>query len=146
MSLQTNAERASVSGAQEETAASLAPASKRHKVDAQIATSSSEPTKSLSGIPNLPFDISFEMFSNLAPQYLLTMSRTTEAFRQLLFDRRLATVWKAARQRTFPDAPECPEDVSEPFSTRDMRQSRTLCGLHVRRTQGQGRLLRRCRL
>ncbi|RDX43362.1 hypothetical protein OH76DRAFT_1206587 [Lentinus brumalis] len=140
MSLQRNAERASVSGAQGMPKHRVSWTAKGREIFLQkkrppswlqhrsatrsthrLRPSSSEPTQSLSGIPNLPFDISFEMFSNLAPQDLLTLSRTTEAFRQLLFDRRLATVWKAARQRTFPDAPQCPEDVSEPFSTRDMR-------------------------
>ncbi|TFK83497.1 hypothetical protein K466DRAFT_554991, partial [Polyporus arcularius HHB13444] len=106
MSLQTNTEHANVSGTQ---------APKRQKVDAPIATSSSKSLKSLSGLPDLPIDILFEIFSNIAPKDLLHLSRTTQAFRQLLLDRRSTTVWKAARQRTFPGAPECPEDVSEPF-------------------------------
>ncbi len=41
--------------------ASLAPAPKRQKVDAPIATSSSKCQKSLSGLPNLPIDILFEV-------------------------------------------------------------------------------------
>ncbi|KAI0691590.1 hypothetical protein C8Q76DRAFT_803131 [Earliella scabrosa] len=97
------------------------PPSKRAKGNAKSAASARTGTApkskltTLSHLPDMPVDILFEIFSNLAPKDLLALARTTKPLRQLLLDRRSTTVWKAARERTFPGSPECPADASEPF-------------------------------
>ncbi|EIW57054.1 uncharacterized protein TRAVEDRAFT_73314 [Trametes versicolor FP-101664 SS1] len=70
--------------------------------------------KTLHDLPNMPIDILFEIFSKLTPRDLLSISRTTKSFRQLLLSRQAATVWKAARLATPPFL-ERPSDVSEPY-------------------------------
>ncbi|KAI0665522.1 hypothetical protein C8Q78DRAFT_555970 [Trametes maxima] len=89
---------------------------KRKKDETPMAPSSRnrKRLKSLSELPTMPVDILFEIFSHLTSRDLLMLSRTTKAFRALLHDRRSMTVWMAARHGT-PGAPDCPDDVSEPF-------------------------------
>ena len=46
---------------------------------------------------------------------LLRVIRTSKSFRKLLLNRNASTVWIAARERAFPNYPEPPDEVSEPF-------------------------------
>ncbi|KAI0640853.1 hypothetical protein C8Q79DRAFT_417116 [Trametes meyenii] len=89
-------------------------ARKRKKNEIPIAPGRKKRQKSLSVLPAMSIDILFEIFSHLTPRDLLTLSRTTKAFRALLHDRGSTTVWKAARYGV-PGTPVCPDDVSEPF-------------------------------
>ncbi|KAI1787107.1 hypothetical protein LXA43DRAFT_738190 [Ganoderma leucocontextum] len=70
---------------------------------------------STSALPDLSIDILFEIFSHLRPLDLLRVTRTSKSFRKLLLNRKASTVWIAARERAFPNYPEPPDGVSEPF-------------------------------
>ncbi|KAI0077476.1 hypothetical protein K474DRAFT_1661749 [Panus rudis PR-1116 ss-1] len=67
----------------------------------------------LQEFPNMPLDIVFEVLVRLQPADLLSLSRTSKAFRVLLMSRSAILYWKGAR-RNVPGLPECPEDMSEP--------------------------------
>ena len=54
-----------------------------------------------------------QIFSNLLPGDLVSLSRSTKSFRQLLMRRSSITIWQAAR-RNVPDLPDCPPELSEP--------------------------------
>ncbi|KAI0783082.1 hypothetical protein C8Q75DRAFT_737057 [Abortiporus biennis] len=50
----------------------------------------------LQDMPNMPLDILFEIFSQMHPQDLLFLSRTTKAFRQLLTSKYSVIYWKGS--------------------------------------------------
>ncbi|KAF8900714.1 hypothetical protein CPB84DRAFT_1847170 [Gymnopilus junonius] len=64
-------------------------------------------------VPTLPLEILFEIFKFLDPKELISLSRTTLAFRHTLIAHTTASLnlWKAARQRQY--APEPPQGISE---------------------------------
>ncbi|KAI0632586.1 hypothetical protein C8Q77DRAFT_1058614 [Trametes polyzona] len=70
--------------------------------------------KSLKDLPNMPLDIIIEIFCMLTPRDLLSLYRTTKAFRALLTNPQSVAIWRAARY-SMPRVFDCPMDVSEPF-------------------------------
>ncbi|TFK33815.1 hypothetical protein BDQ12DRAFT_738566 [Crucibulum laeve] len=68
--------------------------------------------RDLSLLPTMPMDIVFEILSSLPPKDLISVSRTTKSFREMLLSRQATTIWKNALEAA--DAPECPDDCSEP--------------------------------
>jgi F-box domain len=90
----------------------------------------------LSELPSMPLDILYEVrdisliqyqvnqswtgvapgtkiFGHLPPSGLLSLSRVSKAFRQLLMSRSSLFLWKTSYS-LIPDVPTCPEDMSEP--------------------------------
>ncbi|GJE86997.1 F-box protein [Phanerochaete sordida] len=67
----------------------------------------------LAGLTELPLDVVIEVVLHLNPGDLLSLSRTTKAFRDLLMRRSSAFLWKAAREN-LEGYPPCPEDMNEP--------------------------------
>ncbi|KAI0250347.1 hypothetical protein BJV78DRAFT_591563 [Lactifluus subvellereus] len=67
----------------------------------------------LSELPTMPLDILYEILGHLPPSDLLSLSRVTKAFRQLLMSRRSLFLWKTSYS-LVPEVPTCPEDMSEP--------------------------------
>ncbi|KAJ2935038.1 hypothetical protein H1R20_g2021, partial [Candolleomyces eurysporus] len=68
--------------------------------------------KDLSLLPTMPLDILFEIFGQLSPKDLISLSRTNKLFRKTLLASNATTVWKAAREEC--NAPEPPRDFTEP--------------------------------
>jgi hypothetical protein len=54
-----------------------------------------------------------QIFGHLPPSGLLSLSRVSKAFRQLLMSRSSLFLWKTSYS-LIPDVPTCPEDMSEP--------------------------------
>ncbi|KAL1727661.1 hypothetical protein EV714DRAFT_286300 [Schizophyllum commune] len=78
--------------------------------------------KSLAGLPNMPFDILYEIFGYLHPLDLLHLSRATKALRAILLSRSATSVWK----RSFlsvKDTPSIPDDISIPHLSSLMFES-----------------------
>ncbi|KAF7977023.1 hypothetical protein HWV62_4974 [Athelia sp. TMB] len=67
----------------------------------------------LANLLEMPLDVLYEIFENLAPLDLLHLARTTKALRSVLLNKSATTVWKMAR-RSVKDFPEIPSDMSEP--------------------------------
>nr|VWO99937.1 Hemagglutinin-like secreted protein [Ganoderma boninense] len=67
----------------------------------------------LEGMPRMPLDILFEIFGFLHPRDVLSLARTSKAFRALLMSRDSAPFWKQAR-RKLKTLPEPPFYLSEP--------------------------------
>ncbi|KAF9469536.1 hypothetical protein BDZ94DRAFT_5246 [Collybia nuda] len=67
----------------------------------------------LSGLLDLPLDILFEIFGQLAPYDLLKLSRMTKEFRRVLMHKSSISVWKSTLERV-PGLPICPNDMPEP--------------------------------
>ncbi|KAK7679941.1 hypothetical protein QCA50_016887 [Cerrena zonata] len=67
----------------------------------------------LKDMPQMPFDILFEIFSHMKPRDLLSLSRTSKPFRQLLMSRTSVLLWKTSR-KNVPGLPDCPSFLSEP--------------------------------
>ncbi|KZT11467.1 uncharacterized protein LAESUDRAFT_692353 [Laetiporus sulphureus 93-53] len=67
----------------------------------------------LKDILNMPFDVLFEIFSQLHPRDLLNLARTTKDFRTFLMSRKSANLWKVSRQHV-EGLPDCPPYLSEP--------------------------------
>ncbi|GLB35481.1 hypothetical protein LshimejAT787_0210460 [Lyophyllum shimeji] len=67
----------------------------------------------LEQMTEMPLDILFEIFAQLAPYDLLNLSRTSKALRNILMHRSSTYVWKSARSHIV-GLPECPSDLSEP--------------------------------
>ncbi|KAM5531188.1 hypothetical protein V8D89_015158 [Ganoderma adspersum] len=101
-------------GAPTEPSVSNAAFPKRRKTSGVPNAGKSKLT-SLSSLLDLSIDILFEIFSQLSPLDLIRVTRTSKSFRKLLLDRNTSTVWIAARERAFPNYPEPPDSVSEPF-------------------------------
>ncbi|KAF9473295.1 hypothetical protein BDN70DRAFT_925244 [Pholiota conissans] len=84
----------------------------------------------------MPMDILFEIFGQLNPIDLLSMARTTKAFRNILMSRTSITAWRAARSN-IAALPDCPDDLSEPqyatlmFLTRCSVCHRDLSIVHI---------------
>ena len=55
-----------------------------------------------------------QIFSRLHPRDLLSLARTSKAFRSFLMNRRSTRVWQAARQAVSDRIPQCPYELSEP--------------------------------
>ncbi|KDQ06976.1 hypothetical protein BOTBODRAFT_39212 [Botryobasidium botryosum FD-172 SS1] len=64
-------------------------------------------------VTDMPMEILFEIMSHLYPLDLLNLSYTTKAFRNILFRRSAATIWRASLAQV-PGLPECPDDLNEP--------------------------------
>ncbi|KAH9895116.1 hypothetical protein C8Q73DRAFT_646031 [Cubamyces lactineus] len=71
-------------------------------------------TLPLSVIEDLALDVLIEIFVKLHPCDLLSLARTSKAFRAFLMNRRSTGVWKAARRRVSGRIPGCPRELSEP--------------------------------
>ncbi|KAI0332368.1 hypothetical protein GY45DRAFT_1299392 [Cubamyces sp. BRFM 1775] len=71
-------------------------------------------TLPLSAIEDMPLDVLIEIFSRLHPRDLLSLARTSKAFRSFLMNRRSTRVWQAARQAVSERIPQCPYELSEP--------------------------------
>jgi hypothetical protein len=54
-----------------------------------------------------------QIFGFLKPLDLLSLARTSKAFRNLLMRKSNAFIWRASRS-LIPNLPECPPDLSEP--------------------------------
>jgi hypothetical protein len=54
-----------------------------------------------------------QIFGFLKPLDLLSLARTSKAFRNLLMRKSNAFIWRASRS-LIPNLPECPADLSEP--------------------------------
>lgn len=67
----------------------------------------------LSLLPTISLDVLFEIFGFLKPLDLLSLARTSKAFRNLLMRKSNAFIWRASRS-LIPNLPECPADLSEP--------------------------------
>ncbi|KAG2147181.1 hypothetical protein BD769DRAFT_1346451 [Suillus cothurnatus] len=67
----------------------------------------------LSLLPTMSLDVLFEIFGFLKPLDLLSLARTSKAFRNLLMRKSNAFIWRASRS-LIPNLPECPPDLSEP--------------------------------
>ncbi|KAH9854876.1 hypothetical protein C2E23DRAFT_815980 [Lenzites betulinus] len=114
------------------------PPSKKMKTDVLLAASQ-EAQNSAETVPAFPrrafvedvsLDILFEVFAQIHPLDLLTLSRTSKTFRTYLMSRRSSLrVWVAARVRELSDAPPCPPHVSEPqYAILLFTQWCTICG------------------
>ncbi|KAH9950645.1 hypothetical protein B0H21DRAFT_722633 [Amylocystis lapponica] len=62
----------------------------------------------------MPLDILFEIFRYLSPPHLLSLARTSKAFRNTLMTRQAKSIWREARRQSPDGIPECPLDVAEP--------------------------------
>ncbi|EIW63488.1 uncharacterized protein TRAVEDRAFT_43779 [Trametes versicolor FP-101664 SS1] len=62
-------------------------------------------------IENAPLDILFEVFLMLRPRDLLSLARTSKAFRAFLMSRKSSRIWKETRDRHSKGAPKCPYAV-----------------------------------
>ncbi|KAL4253605.1 hypothetical protein ABKN59_003464 [Abortiporus biennis] len=74
---------------------------KQKEVEDEDEESSKKPKRvkrkgCLQDMPNMPLDILFEIFSQMHPQDLLFLSRTTKAFRQLLTSKYSVIYWKGS--------------------------------------------------
>ncbi|KAG2041834.1 hypothetical protein BDR03DRAFT_855543 [Suillus americanus] len=67
----------------------------------------------LSLLPTMSLDVLFEIFGFLKPLDLLSLARTSKAFRNLLMRKSNVFIWRASRS-LIPNLPECPPDLSEP--------------------------------
>ncbi|KAJ2935037.1 hypothetical protein H1R20_g2020, partial [Candolleomyces eurysporus] len=76
------------------------------------AAKSARRRKDLSLLPTMPLDILYEIFGQLSPKDLISLSRTNKLFRKTLLASTATTVWKAAREEC--NAPEPPRDFTEP--------------------------------
>ncbi|RXW18806.1 hypothetical protein EST38_g7059 [Candolleomyces aberdarensis] len=76
------------------------------------AAKSARRRKDLSLLPTMPLDILYEIFGQLSPKDLISLSRTNKMFRKTLLASNATTVWKAAREEC--NAPEPPRDYNEP--------------------------------
>ncbi|KAI0789494.1 hypothetical protein C8Q75DRAFT_765927 [Abortiporus biennis] len=94
------------------------PQRKRNKIDSGEPSQKPKRVKrkgSLKDMPNLPLDVLFEIFSQMHPQDLLSLSRTTKAFRQLLTNKSAAYFWKASFENVDEHEPLPPRflDLNE---------------------------------
>ncbi|GJE86898.1 hypothetical protein PsYK624_029810 [Phanerochaete sordida] len=108
--IQKNQDSAPPGGASAASAATAQPASK------VTVAKSSKPRRrrgKLAGLTELPIDVIIEVVMHLNPGDLLSLARTTKAFRDLLMRKSSAFLWKAAREN-LEDYPSCPEDMNEP--------------------------------
>ncbi|KAG1826927.1 uncharacterized protein BJ212DRAFT_1474135 [Suillus subaureus] len=64
----------------------------------------------LSLLPTMSLDVLFEIFGFLKPLDLLSLARTSKAFRNLLMRKSNAFIWRASRS-LVPNLPECPLDL-----------------------------------
>ncbi|TFK91360.1 hypothetical protein K466DRAFT_660137 [Polyporus arcularius HHB13444] len=62
----------------------------------------------------MPWDVLLEIFSVMHPRELLILARTSKEYREFLMSRNAARFWKAARQQSESDLPDCPPFLSEP--------------------------------
>ncbi|KAG1754398.1 hypothetical protein EDB19DRAFT_1626773 [Suillus lakei] len=67
----------------------------------------------LSLLPTISLDVLFEIFGFLKPLDLLSLARTSKAFRNLLMRKSNAFIWRDSRS-LVPNLPDCPADLSEP--------------------------------
>ncbi|KAH0584489.1 hypothetical protein J132_04007 [Termitomyces sp. J132] len=67
----------------------------------------------LEEISRMPLDILYEIFLQLDPIDILSLSRVSKSLRKILMRRSSTYIWKNARAR-IPGLPECPIDMSEP--------------------------------
>ncbi|RDX47866.1 hypothetical protein OH76DRAFT_1441097 [Lentinus brumalis] len=65
-------------------------------------------------VSNMPWDVLLEIFSVMHPRELLILARTSKEYREFLMSRNAARFWKAARQQSESDLPDCPPFLSEP--------------------------------
>ncbi|KAI0661318.1 hypothetical protein C8Q70DRAFT_707556 [Cubamyces menziesii] len=71
-------------------------------------------TLPLSVIEDLALDVLIEIFVQLHPRDLLSLARTSKAFRAFLMNRRSTPVWQTVRRQVSEKIPECPLELSEP--------------------------------
>ncbi|RXW18805.1 hypothetical protein EST38_g7058 [Candolleomyces aberdarensis] len=76
------------------------------------AAKSARRRKDLSLLPTMPLDILYEIFGQLSPKDLISLSRTNKLFRKTLLASTAITVWKAAREEC--NAPEPSRGFTEP--------------------------------
>ncbi|EIW59839.1 uncharacterized protein TRAVEDRAFT_71764 [Trametes versicolor FP-101664 SS1] len=69
---------------------------------------------SLDMMPNVPLDVILEILGHLHPRDIISLSRTSKAFRALLLDRKNAFIWKVARKALPGDFPDPHPVLSEP--------------------------------
>ncbi|KAL0955448.1 hypothetical protein HGRIS_001690 [Hohenbuehelia grisea] len=67
--------------------------------------------KSLSLLPTMPLDILFEIFSQLEPRDLLSLSYTSKLLRSLLWSKKSISIWMQSLAGADTD---CPSDMIEP--------------------------------
>ncbi|KII86711.1 hypothetical protein PLICRDRAFT_163981 [Plicaturopsis crispa FD-325 SS-3] len=64
-------------------------------------------------LSSLPFDIIFQIFSDLEPPDVLSLARTNKSLRSFLMHSSSTPVWRAARSR-MENLPPYAHDLSEP--------------------------------
>ncbi|KAL4243333.1 hypothetical protein ABKN59_011367 [Abortiporus biennis] len=81
------------------------PAKKKQKLETETKHKKRTRCKgALKDMLEMPLDILYEIFVELSPQDLLSLSRTTKAFRNLLISKSVIRFWKTAFQNS-PDLP-----------------------------------------
>ncbi|KAL6300750.1 hypothetical protein BKA93DRAFT_752464 [Sparassis latifolia] len=82
---------------------------KKNKIKQESQVRSRRPRQ----MPELPFDVLYEIFCCLHPMDLLNLARSSKPLRDILLSRSLVTAWKKARSNV-KDLPDCPPDLNEP--------------------------------
>ncbi|KZV66912.1 hypothetical protein PENSPDRAFT_612100 [Peniophora sp. CONT] len=67
----------------------------------------------LDALPTMPLDVLHEIFSHLPPADLVALTRVAKGFRHILLTREARHLWRGSFD-FIPDAPVCPDDISEP--------------------------------
>ncbi|KAI0789476.1 hypothetical protein C8Q75DRAFT_163751 [Abortiporus biennis] len=89
------------------------PAKKKQKLETETKHKKRTRCKgALKDMLEMPLDILYEIFVKLSPQDLLSLSRTTKAFRNLLISKSAICFWKTAFQNS-PDLPPRFPDMNE---------------------------------
>ncbi|VDC07687.1 unnamed protein product [Peniophora sp. CBMAI 1063] len=61
----------------------------------------------------MPLDVLHEIFGHLPPADLVSLTRVAKGFRHVLLTRQARCLWRGSFD-FVPDAPACPDDISEP--------------------------------
>ncbi|KZV73653.1 hypothetical protein PENSPDRAFT_626872 [Peniophora sp. CONT] len=94
------------------------PAAKRvktTKATTKPATKTRGKKGRLSVLPTLPLDLLYEIFAHLGPTDLISLARTSKAFRSVLLSRQSSFLWREVLDASVEEGyPPRPEDMTEP--------------------------------